>query len=208
MRKTRQFWLYQTLHIIIRVADPVSYSILGHYIVIIIILVVTVIGTSIAIWSEGTHTCVAGHDFIPPNVLFLYKIEINHKSLFILSEKMLIFQVKVFFSKMNTYVCGYFVVGHFNRYVKKTQRWKNTQILKYKYNTSRYSIKSLSAAAKSGCSDSTLNNVLNNIHTNLSDLIHHIFSRCFIIFYILFISYLKNVKYSLSKCSRSKVKVD
>lgn len=39
----------------------------------------TVVGTSIAIWLEGTHTCVAGHDFIPPNVLFLYKIEINHK---------------------------------------------------------------------------------------------------------------------------------
>lgn len=32
-------------------------------------------------------------------VLFLYKIEINRKSLFILSEKILIFQVKVFFSQ-------------------------------------------------------------------------------------------------------------
>ena len=65
---------------------------------------VTVIGTSPAIWSEGTHTCVTGHDFFfPPNVLFLYKIEINHKSLFILSEKILIFQVKVFFPK---WICG------------------------------------------------------------------------------------------------------
>lgn len=43
-------------------------------------------------------------------VLFLYKIEINRKSLFILSEKILIFQVKVFFLPSNqTYGFAYFL---------------------------------------------------------------------------------------------------
>lgn len=60
---------------------------------------VTVVDTLTAIWSEGTHTCDRTWlIFFFLYVLFLYKIEINRKSLFILSEKkILIFQVKVFF---------------------------------------------------------------------------------------------------------------
>lgn len=68
---------------------------------------VTVMDTSTAIWSEGTHTCVAGHDFFLLNVLFLYKIEANHKSLFILWENIDI-SSKSFFSK-NEYMVLFFV---------------------------------------------------------------------------------------------------
>ena len=58
-------------------SDPVSCSILGHSMCYYYVgwFVTVIIGTSTAIWSEGTHTFV-WQDMIffsPPNVLFLYK---------------------------------------------------------------------------------------------------------------------------------------
>lgn len=76
-------------------ADPVSCSILGHNIVIIMSLVCDC-------YRHIYCRLIRRHSYLfdrtwfsfPPNVLFLYKIEINLKSLFILCEKILVFQVK------------------------------------------------------------------------------------------------------------------
>lgn len=63
----------------------------------------TVMDTSTAIWSEGTHTCVTGHDFFPPSFLMYYfciklKSIINHYLYF---EKNIDISSKSFFKNEN-----------------------------------------------------------------------------------------------------------